>query len=256
MSRGPTAQDGQVQVSKEAIVINNPTESTDSNSRSASSRDLSFSPADVSAILEQLNRTYPDAHCELNFTTPFELLLATMLSAQATDQRVNRVTGKLFAEYHTSGEFLRLSQTQLETRIKEIGLFRTKAKNILAVCRVLLEQFGGDVPQTFAELTALPGVGRKTANVVLSNAFGLPALAVDTHVFRVANRIGLAHSGRVEEVEQQLKETIPREQWGNAHHLLIWHGRRCCSARKPACADCSIQTYCQYGRKSLATPTL
>lgn len=206
----------------------------------------------MAVVLKLLSLTYPEAYCELNFTTPFELLLATLLSAQSTDQRVNHVTGKLFAEYHTPEQFLQLSQTELETRIKEIGLFRNKAKNILALCHVLLEQFGGEVPHTLAELTALPGVGRKTANVVLSNAFGLPALAVDTHVFRVANRIGLAHSDRVDAVEHQLKQVIPEEKWSKAHHWLIWHGRRCCTARKPACAGCSIQAHCQYFRNALA----
>ncbi|KLU60005.1 endonuclease III [Peptococcaceae bacterium CEB3] len=156
------------------------------------------------------------------------------------------MTARLFAQYRSPAEFLRLSQADLETEIKEIGLFRSKAKNILAACRVLEEEFGGDVPRTLSELTTLPGVGRKTAKVVLSNAFGIPALAVDTHVFRVANRLGLAHSTRVEEVERQLEDVIPREEWIRTHHRLIWHGRRRCGARKPACESCTLRAHCEY----------
>ncbi|CAA7601068.1 DNA-(apurinic or apyrimidinic site) lyase [Acididesulfobacillus acetoxydans] len=203
-------------------------------------------PSEVAVILELLSQAYPQAHCELNFTTPFELLVATVLSAQSTDQRVNKVTARLFAQHRTPAEFLRLSQADLEAEIQEIGLFRSKAKNILAACRALREEFGGAVPRTLPELMSLPGVGRKTAKVVLSNAFGIPALAVDTHVFRVANRLGLAQSTRVEETERQLEAVIPREQWIQTHHRLIWHGRRRCGARKPACEGCTLQAHCEY----------
>lgn len=202
----------------------------------------------VEEILAILAKTYPDAHCELNFTNPFELLIATILSAQCTDKRVNLVTEKLFAKYPGPEEIMQLGQGGLENEIKECGLFHNKAKNILATCRVLLEKFDGQVPKTLEELISLPGVGRKTANVVGSNAFGIPAIAVDTHVFRVANRLGLAQSDNVEKVEAQLQQAIPKEQWIKAHHWLIWHGRRTCDARRPKCGDCTLQHVCKYSK--------
>ncbi len=202
----------------------------------------------VDKILDILAKTYPHAHCELNFCNPFQLLVATMLSAQCTDKRVNMVTQRLFAKYPGPREMLQLGQEGLEAEIKECGLFRHKAKNILASCRVLMDKFGGEVPANLADLISLPGVGRKTANVVASNAFGIPAIAVDTHVFRVANRLGLARSASVDKVEEQLQQAIPRELWTKAHHWLIWHGRRTCGARRPGCAACSLQQYCQYAK--------
>jgi endonuclease-3 len=174
-----------------------------------------------------------------------------MLSAQSTDKTVNRITGKLFECCPDINAFLSLSQEQLEDEIREIGLYRNKAKNILAMCRELVSRFFGEVPDNIEDLMSLPGVGRKTANVVLSNAFGVPALAVDTHVFRVSNRIGLARSERVDKTEEQLTNLIPRDKWSKSHHLLIWHGRRTCRAQKPECENCCILPYCGFALKNI-----
>ncbi|HEY8449030.1 MAG TPA: endonuclease III [Bacillota bacterium] len=193
------------------------------------------------AILSEL---YPQPKTELKHRNPFELLIATMLSAQSTDAMVNRVTPALFARCPTPEAFLELDVAELEQMIRTLGLYRSKARNILKACRVLVERFGGEVPRTREELMQLPGVGRKTANVVLSNAFGEPAIAVDTHVFRVANRLGLAQADDVREVEEQLMRRIPREQWRDAHHWLILHGRRCCHARNPRCQECPLAHLC------------
>jgi endonuclease-3 len=201
-------------------------------------------PKTYTTILELLETTYPDAHCELNFSNPFELLIATILSAQATDKKVNQITERLFKKHKTPEDFLRLSQAEMEEAIKELGLYHNKAKNILAACRILVEKYNGKVPQEHTALTELPGVGRKTANVVLSNAFGIPALAVDTHVLRVSNRLGLATGTNPDSIEKQLMSLIPREKWSQAHHLLIWHGRRTCSARNPKCQDCTLESLC------------
>lgn len=197
-------------------------------------------------ILETLAGCYPGARCALNHSNAFELLIATILSAQCTDERVNIITARLFPRAHTPQAILALGQDGLEEEIRDCGLFHNKAKNILATCRILLEQYGGEVPHTREELMQLPGVGRKTANVVLSNAFGEPAIAVDTHVFRVANRLGLARAKTPEETEQQLMRRIPRELWSQAHHWLIHHGRQVCHARKPACESCRLNPYCAY----------
>lgn len=202
----------------------------------------------VDEILDILQQTYPDAHCELNYRSPFELLIATILSAQCTDKRVNEITAPLFERHNKPEDYLHLSQEEMEEHIKGLGLYKNKSKNILETCRILYEKYNGEVPQTHAELEALPGVGRKTANVVLSNAFGVPAIAVDTHVFRVANRLGLAKSDNVDEVERQLMKRIPKEKWTDAHHWLIWHGRRLCSARSPQCGACPLQDLCRYAQ--------
>lgn len=201
---------------------------------------------EANEVLSKLAETYPNARCALNYETPFQLLVATMLSAQSTDKTVNRVTESLFRDYPAVEDFLQLSQQQLEDRIREIGLYRNKAANILAMCRQLLIRFSGEVPGNLEDLISLPGVGRKTANVVLSNAFNVPAIAVDTHVFRVSNRIGLASSDNVLQTEQQLMEIIPREMWSLAHHWLIWHGRMVCSAKKPSCGTCVLNRHCKY----------
>lgn len=197
-------------------------------------------------ILSGLAACYPDARCALNHSTPFELLVATILSAQCTDERVNIITARLFPKANTPAAILALGQAGLEAEIHDCGLFRNKAKNILATCQILLEQHGGEVPRRREDLMALPGVGRKTANVVLSNAFGEPAIAVDTHVFRVANRLGLARAKDPEETEQQLMRRIPREQWSQAHHWLIFHGRQVCHARNPQCDICAVRPYCAH----------
>lgn len=196
--------------------------------------------------LDVLFRFHPDAHCELNYNNPFELLIATILSAQTTDKKVNEVTKGLFERYKVPGDFLKLSQSALEQEIKKIGLYRNKAKNILSTCKMLVEKYASQVPSHREDLLQLPGVGRKTANVVLSNAFGIPAIAVDTHVFRVSNRIGLAKSDNVKGTEQQLMENIPKEQWSRAHHALIFHGRRICLARNPKCESCPLKSDCRY----------
>lgn len=195
-------------------------------------------------VLEILKETYPDAKPELDFTTPFELLVATMLSAQSTDKQVNKVTHVLFEKYNTPEAFATLSYEELEPYIKGCGLYRTKGKNILASSKQIMEQYAGEVPRDRDTLTTLPGVGRKTANVVVSNAFGTPAIAVDTHVFRVANRIGLANAKDVLNTEKQLMETIPSEQCSIAHHWLIFHGRRVCAARNPKCNICAVRECC------------
>lgn len=203
---------------------------------------------EVLKIIELLEKEYPDAKCELNYNTPFQLLVATVLSAQTTDKKVNAVTETLFEEYPDLDSFLTLSKEELEGKIKSIGLYRSKSKNIMNMCMALDVEFNGQVPREFDRLITLAGVGRKTANVVISNAFNQPAIAVDTHVFRVSNRIGLAKADDVLKTEIQLQKAIPKEYWSLAHHLLIWHGRRICKARKPNCAECTVKHKCEYYR--------
>ncbi|MBU5455136.1 endonuclease III [Caproiciproducens sp. MSJ-32] len=202
-------------------------------------------------ILEILKEEYPDAKCELNHESPFQLLVATILSAQTTDKKVNEVTETLFKEYPDLDAFLTLSVEELESKIKQIGLYRNKAKNIIMMCKQLKEKFNGEVPRTMEEITSLAGAGRKTANVVLSNAFGVPSIAVDTHVFRVSNRLGLANSDNVLETEMQLQKELPKDEWSLTHHLLIFHGRYCCIARKPKCSQCRLTQYCKYYKESI-----
>lgn len=200
----------------------------------------------TSEILDILEEHYGEMGCALNFNSPFELLVATMLSAQTTDITVNKATDVLFKKYNKPEEFAVLQPDELEPYVKTCGFYKTKAQNIIRTSRIIVSEFGGRVPETLEELTSLPGVGRKTANVVLSNAFGIPAFAVDTHVFRVSNRIGLAKSDNVEETEQQLMKRVPREYWSKAHHWLIWHGRKVCDARKPKCEICPVSQMCKY----------
>lgn len=199
-------------------------------------------------ILERLSQMYPDAKCALNHTDAFELLVATVLSAQCTDVRVNIVTGRMFPRHNKPEHFAALTVDEIGAMIKDCGLWQNKAKNIQALSRIVLEKHGGEVPANMDDLVELPGVGRKTANVVLSNAFGVPAIAVDTHVFRVSNRLGLANAGTVDETEQQLMRRIPREQWSPAHHWLIHHGRQICDARKPKCSECPLLDLCKFGQ--------
>ena len=201
---------------------------------------------DIQKVLDLLLELYPDAKAELDFTNPFELLIATILSAQCTDVQVNKTTSKLFKEFKTPEEYLTLTEEQLGRRIYSCGFYKNKSKNILGTCRILVEEYNSQVPDRIEELMKLPGVGRKTANVVVSNAFGVPAIAVDTHVFRVSNRIGLADSKNVEETEIDLMNNIPREMWSQAHHLIIFHGRRMCKSRGPLCHECPIKPYCLY----------
>ena len=197
-------------------------------------------------IVEILKETYPDAKCELNYDTPLQLLVATVLSAQTTDKKVNEVTEGLFKDYPDLDAFLKITNDELEERIKQIGLYRNKAKNLILMFRQLKENFNGEVPKTMEGITSLAGAGRKTANVVLSNAFGVPSIAVDTHVFRVSNR--LANSDNVLEVEKQLQKELPKKEWTLMHHLLIFHGRRCCIARKPKCEECPLNHICKFER--------
>ena len=196
--------------------------------------------------LAALATAYPNPKPELKFTTPYELLVATMLSAQCTDKQVNKCTSVLFPLYGTPQAIAALTEDDLIPYIKGCGLYKTKAKHILETCRLLVEQYGGEVPHDRDTLMKLPGVGRKTANVVVSNAFQTPAIAVDTHVFRVANRIGFANAKDVLHTEEQLMKAIPKEQWSIAHHYLIFHGRRVCAARNPKCSTCTISECCTY----------
>lgn len=198
------------------------------------------------AIVAMLAEMYPDAKPELDFTNPFELLIATILSAQCTDKQVNKCTPALFRDYPDAASIAKMSVEELTAYIKPCGFFNTKAKNIIAACNDIVNKFGGEVPKLREELESLAGVGRKTANVVLSNAFDMPAIAVDTHVFRVSNRLGLVSAKTVQETEKQLMKNIPEEKWSIAHHYLIFHGRRVCSARKPNCMDCRLNRLCKY----------
>jgi endonuclease-3 len=205
----------------------------------------------VAEIVNRLQQAYPDAACELEYQTPLQLLIATVLSAQTTDKQVNKVTARLFGEHPDLESLLQLTKDEIKEYIHTLGFYNAKADHLYLLLRQLADQFGGEVPQTMEELTKLSGVGRKTANVVMSNAFGVPAIAVDTHVFRVSNRIGLAHAETVEKTEAQLQEAIDRELWSLCHHLLIFHGRRCCSARRPGCEACVIQEYCENYQKGI-----
>ena len=191
-------------------------------------------------IMHELAKLYPDARPELNFSNPFETLIATILSAQCTDKRVNMCTAKLFPLYPDARSMAKLTPGELEPYIKECGLYRNKAKNIVAACRALVEQYDGVVPSNRKELMALPGVGQKTAGVVLMAAFGDPQIPVDTHVFRVSRRIGLADADTPEKVEVQLQNVLEKDIWIYGHHLLIWHGRRICHAQNPKCDKCPL----------------
>lgn len=201
------------------------------------------------AILAELQRLYPDAGPELHFTNPYETLVATMLSAQCTDKQVNKVTPEVFRRYPDAPTMAACTEEELYPLVKSCG-FKSKAGNIIAACRIITQRFGGEVPHTMEELTSLPGVGRKTANVVLANAFGVPAIAVDTHVFRVSNRLGLADAKDVEETERQLMKAIPKKDWRDAHHWLIFHGRRVCKAQHPLCEVCTLRPLCKTARAS------
>lgn len=200
----------------------------------------------VTLALADLEQAFPKVSCALEHEDAFTLLVATMLSAQCTDKQVNRVTSALFEKYPHPKDFAALTPTELEPLIKSCGFYHDKARNIIAACIALVTRFNGEVPSTMEELVSLPGVGRKTANVVLSNAFNVPAIAVDTHVFRVSNRIGLAQAKDVEKTEKQLMENIPKELWSVSHHRLIALGRQICSARNPKCGVCALREVCSY----------
>ncbi len=200
-------------------------------------------------VLEELSSTYPDAKARLDFTNPFEALIATMLSAQTTDDQVNKVTKTLFVMLTKAADIEHLTYDDVAGAIKSCGLYKTKAKNVMKTCQILNEKHDGEVPSDFDDLVALPGVGRKTANVVQSVAFGIPAIAVDTHVFRVSNRIGITDASNVDKTEAQLKSRIPEVLWSQSHHLLIFHGRGNCKARKPDCESCVLLGVCKQNIK-------
>jgi endonuclease-3 len=205
----------------------------------------------VRRIIAALGHAHPGARCELNYSSPLQLLIATILSAQCTDRQVNLVTAGLFEKYRTPRDFADAPQDELENDIRRIGFFRNKAKNIRACCRQLLDLHGGEVPRTIDQLTALPGVGRKTANVVLGNAFDLNVgVVVDTHVLRLSRRLGLTQETTPEKIETDLMALVPQEQWTLFSHWLIWHGRRRCPARKPDCAGCEIAALCPAAGKA------
>ena len=201
--------------------------------------------ARVAKIISGLQQAYPDAHCELNYSNPLQLLIATILSAQCSDTQVNIVTERLFKKYRTAKDYAEASLAELEAEIKRIGLFRNKAKNIQACCRMLVEKYGGEVPATMEALVELAGVGRKTANVVLGNVFDTNhGIVVDTHVARLSQRLGLTKEVDPVKIEAVLQQLVPQEQWTLFSHWLIWHGRRRCYARNPDCAHCEIRHLC------------
>ena len=197
-------------------------------------------------ILETLKSTYPDAKCSLDFATPFELLVAVILSAQCTDEMVNKTTPDIFKNYKTPEDFANMDLELLEQLVHPCGFYKNKAKNIKATAKILATKYNSKVPSTMEELLLLPGVGRKTANVVLANAFGEQRIAVDTHVFRVSNRIGLVNEDNVLDTENALMKKLPKDTWSLAHHLLIFHGRRVCKAQRPLCELCNLSDICLY----------
>ena len=209
-----------------------------------------MNPQKRRAIFERLRAANPHPKSELAHQTPFELLVAVVLSAQATDKSVNQATAELYQKYNTPQQMVKLGVAGLEEHIKRIGLYRTKAKNVIALSKMLIEEHGGEVPADREALERLPGVGRKTANVVLNTAFGKPTIAVDTHLFRVANRTGLAPGTDPRAVEEKLMKFTPPEFLKNAHHWLILHGRYVCLARKPGCPQCLIRDLCEYRKKT------
>jgi len=196
-------------------------------------------------ILAKLASEYPDTRSQLDFSNPYQLLVATMLSAQCTDKQVNKVTPLVFDTFHDVQSMAATRSETLYPYVKSCG-FASKAGNIVAACRLIVSDFGGQVPAAMADLTRLPGVGRKTASVVLANAFDIPAMPVDTHVFRVSRRLGLAKGNTAEKTEQELMRVVPQEDWNKAHHWLIYHGRRVCKARRPLCENCALQALCVY----------
>ena len=209
-----------------------------------------MNPAKRQEMFERFRAANPSPKTELDYTTPFELLIAVLLSAQATDVGVNKATRKLYPVANTPAKILELGEEELKAYIQTIGLYKTKAKNVIATCGILLERHGGEVPHDRESLEALPGVGRKTANVVMNTAFGEPTMAVDTHIFRVSNRTGLAPGKNVDIVEQKLLRFVPKEFLQDAHHWLILHGRYTCKARKPECWNCIQQDLCDYREKT------
>ena len=205
--------------------------------------------SDVLEIINAVNELYENPKCELMFSSNYELLVAVILSAQCTDKRVNQVTSELFKEYNTPEKMITLSQDELENKIHSCGFFHNKAKHILEASKDLLDKYNGEIPNDKKKLKDLAGVGEKTANVVLATAFGVPAIAVDTHVFRVSNRLGLANSKDVLKTQKQLEKNLPKDKWIKFHYALVLHGRYVCKSQKPNCKDCSLKQYCKYFNK-------
>ncbi|MBN7772008.1 endonuclease III [Clostridium aminobutyricum] len=205
---------------------------------------MKFTDRQIEDILNQLEAIYPEADCALHYGSVFQLLVAVVLSAQTTDKSVNVVTEELFQKYPDVESLSRVSEEELAQMIRRIGMYKTKSKNVLALCKELVSQYEGEVPGDYEQLIKLPGVGRKTANVVLSVGFGQQRIAVDTHVFRVSNRIGLVEEKDVLKTELALMNVIPEHRWSRTHHSLIFHGRNCCHARKPKCEECGIEKWC------------
>jgi endonuclease-3 len=203
----------------------------------------------VKEIIKILTRVIPDSTIALKFSSPLELLIATILSAQCTDVRVNQVTATLFNKYRSAKDYAQADPLELEQDIRPTGFYRNKAKSIQKCCQELVARFGGEVPKTLEEMVTLAGVGRKTANVILGNAFGIPGIVVDTHVHRVSQRIGLTKKDDPVKIEFELMEIVPKEEWTHLSNLLVWHGRRTCVARKPLCDSCAILKLCDYGSK-------
>jgi endonuclease III len=203
----------------------------------------------VKEIIKILSKEIPDSTIALRFSNPLELLIATILSAQCTDVKVNQVTQDLFKKHRTTEDYAKASLSELEQDIRPTGFYRNKAKSIQKCCQELVARFGGGVPRTLEELVTLPGVGRKTANVILGNVFGVPGIVVDTHVHRVTRRIGLTKKDDPVKIEFDLMEIVPKEEWTHFSNLLVWHGRRTCVARKPLCEKCAIRRLCNYGSK-------
>lgn len=203
------------------------------------------------AILKILEDTYSGTKTALNYNSPFELLIAVILSAQCTDERVNKITARLFPKFDTPEKMGALSQEEMEEQIRDCGLYHAKAKNILATCHMLVQKFDSKIPDNITTLMKLPGVGKKTANVVASIIYNVPAIAVDTHVFRVSHRLGLAKGADPLATEKELQKIIPMEKWSDAHHWFIWHGRKICKARKPLCTECAVLAECPYKEKNM-----
>lgn len=208
----------------------------------------------VKEIIKILSKEIPDHRIALKFTNPLELLIATILSAQCTDAKVNQVTESLFKKYRSANEFAEADLKALEEDVRPTGFYRNKAKAIQKCCQDLVSRFGGKVPKTLEELVTLPGVGRKTANVILGNAYEIPGITVDTHVHRVSQRIGLTKNDDPIKIEFDLMEIVPQKEWTRFSNLLIWHGRRTCTAKKPLCEKCAIRKFCDYGSKLILSP--
>jgi endonuclease-3 len=204
----------------------------------------------VNKIIEKLEEMYPDAACSLDYKDPLQLMVATQLAAQCTDARVNIVTKDLFEKYRTVYDFADAAQEELEQDIKSTGFYHNKAKNIIAACKMIISDFGGKVPGDMESLLKLPGVGRKTANLILNDCFGIPGIVVDTHAKRLSNRMGLTKNEDPEKIEYDLMKQIPKEKWGSFCHQLVYHGRAVCNARKPLCEDCGINEYCDFPKKA------